>query len=106
MTALPAHVVLEAYAVLTRLPAGLAVPGAAAARVMGERFGDRPLHLAYEIRDGLLGALSAAGISGGASYDALVALEAAEHGHALLTLDDRAQRTYQRLGVAFEAIAG
>lgn len=96
----------EAYSVLTRLPAGLAVPAATAAQVLRERFGDRSLRLGDEGRDALLATVSAAGISGGATYDALVGLEAAEHGRTLLTLDDRAQRTYQRLGVAFRAIAG
>ncbi len=98
--------VIETYSVLTRLPAGLAVPAATAAQVLHERFAGRSLRLADEGRDALLGTVSAAGISGGATYDALVALEAAEHGRTLLTLDERAQRTYQRLGVAFRAIAG
>lgn len=36
----------------------------------------------------------------GATYDGLVALEAAAHGKRLLTLDQRARSTYQRLGLA------
>jgi hypothetical protein len=32
------------------------------------------------------------------------ALEAAAHGRTLLTLDERAQSTYQRLGVPFRVI--
>jgi hypothetical protein len=40
--------------------------------------------------------LSAAGVYGGAGYDGLVALEAAAHGRTLLTLDQRAQSTYQQ----------
>lgn len=105
MTALPAHVALEAYSVLSaagwsgRCPRG-------GCRVLGERFGDRPLRLATQDREALLGTLAAAGISGGASYDAPGALDAAEHGRTLLTLDERAQRTYQRLGAAFQMIAG
>src|SRR6188472_166069 len=38
VTALPAHVVVEAYSVLTRLPAGLAVAPLAAADVIARRF--------------------------------------------------------------------
>ena len=106
VVALPAHAALEAYSVLTRLPAGLAVPPPEAARVLGERFAAPPLGLGDADRRSLLGTLAAAGISGGSSYDALVALEAAAHGRTLLTLDERALRTYQRLGVAFRVIAG
>jgi hypothetical protein len=99
--ALPAHVVLEVYAVLTRLPAGLAVPAAAAARALGIRFSAAPLEVPD--RSALLRELS--GVSGGASYDGLVALEAAAHDRTLLTLDERAQVTYRRLGVAFEVVS-
>ena len=53
----------------------------------------------------LLSTLAAAGVGGGASYDGLVALEAAAHDQVLLTRDARAQDTYRRLGVAFRALA-
>ena len=102
--ALPAHVMLEAYSVLTRLPSGLAVPAAAAASVLTGRFSQLPLRLSDAERSALLQRLSEAGVAGGASYDAVVALEADAHGRALLTLDTRAQATYQRLGIAFESI--
>jgi toxin FitB len=102
--ALPAHVVVEAYAVLTRLPSGLAVPSAVAARVLARRFGDSPLRLDDAERNMVLERLAGAGVFGGATYDGLVALEAAAHGRTLLTLDERAQDTYRRLGVAFRAI--
>ena len=102
--ALPAHVLLEAYSVLTRLPSGLAVPAAAAASVLTGRFSQLPLRLSDAERGALLQRLSAAGVAGGASYDAVVALEADAHARTLLTLDTRAQATYQRLGIAFESI--
>jgi predicted nucleic acid-binding protein len=41
-------------------------------------------------------------IIGGAVYDALVALTAAESDLRLLTRDERAARTYDRLGIAFQ----
>ena len=44
------------------------------------------------------------GVLGGASYDGLVALEAAAHGRALFTLDQRARATYRRLGMSSRAI--
>jgi hypothetical protein len=104
VTALPAHVALEAYSVLTRLPGGLAVPAAAAVEVLDARFGETPLRLAAGERRRVLRTLADAGIHGGASYDGLVALEAHAHDRTLLTLDERAQQTYRRLGVAFRAL--
>jgi hypothetical protein len=102
--ALPAHAVLEAYSVLTRLPGGLAVPPALAASVLRERFPVASLRLSDAEREDVLDRLSGAGVFGGAAHDALVGLEAAAHGEVLLTLDERARTTYQRLGVAYRAL--
>jgi hypothetical protein len=102
---LPAHVVLESYSVLTRLPGGLAVPPTTAADVLRERFPAEPLSLPDAERRALVAKLAVAGVLGGATYDGLVALEAAAHEQPLLTLDRRAQDTYQRLGVGFRVIA-
>jgi predicted nucleic acid-binding protein len=104
IAALPAHVLAESYAVLTRLPGGLAVAPETAARVLTARFGEGPLQLAAADRRTLLTQLAAAGVGAGASYDGLVALEAQAHEHVLLTRDTRAQDAYRRLGVAFRAI--
>ena len=95
---------LESYSVLTRLPAGLAVPAAVASDVLARRFGGEPLRLPQHDRDVLITTLAGAGIFGGASYDGLVALEAQAHGRVLISLDQRAQETYHRLGVRFTAI--
>ena len=105
MNALPAHVIIEAYSVLTRLPSGLAVAPTLAAEVLMRRFPEPPLRLGDAGRNRLLHGLAGAGVYGGASYDGLVALEAKAHGHTLLTLDSRAQATYQRLGAEFTIIA-
>jgi hypothetical protein len=102
--ALPAHVMVEAYSVLTRLPGGLAVAAAMAEEVLERRFAAAPLRLGSRERRRLLRTLADAGVHGGASYDGLVALEARAHDATLLTLDERAQRTYRRLGVAFRAL--
>lgn len=105
VSVLPAHVLAESYAVLTRLPGGLAVAPEAAAAVLTSRFGEEPLQLTAAERRTLLSTLAAAGVGGGASYDGLVALEAQAHEQVLLTRDARAQDTYRRLGVAFRALA-
>jgi predicted nucleic acid-binding protein len=100
VTALPAHVLLEAYSVLTRLPSGLAIEPRTASRVLQERFGAPALRLDARQRASLLTTLADAGVLGGSAYDGLVALEARAHGETLLTLDERALVTYGRLGVA------
>ncbi len=106
MRALPAHVVIEVYSLLTRLPSGLAVVPMLAARVLARRFDEPPMRLSDAERDRLLQTLAGAGVSGGSSYDGLVALEAKAHAQTLLTLDSRAQSTYQRLGAEFAVIPG
>jgi len=90
--------------VLTRLPSGLAVAPAAAADVLARRFNRPPLRLDDAERKRLLQRLAGAGIFGGVSYDGLVALEAAAHDHTLLTLDEPAVATYQRVGAGFRVV--
>jgi len=104
VTALPAHVLLESYSVLTRLPSGLAVPAAVAADVLARRFADEPLRLPQPDHDVLIATLAGAGVFGGASYDGIVALEAHAHGRVLISIDRRAQETYHRLRVPFTAV--
>jgi hypothetical protein len=98
-------VLVEAYSVMTRLPSGLAVNPPLAAAVLTRRFSQPPLRLGEAQRSHVLHTLADAGVFGGASYDGLVALEAKAHACPLLTLDERAQFTYRRLGTEFTAIA-
>lgn len=97
---LPAHVIAEAYSVLTRLPAGLAAPPSAVAQLLAQRFPGPALTLDAARRAALPETLAAAGVIGGATYDALVGLEAAAGGAMLLTLDRRAQPTYAKVGAS------
>lgn len=99
VTALPAHVVLETFAVLTRLPGGLAAAPQPASDLLRQRFAGPPLTLDVEERAELLDRLAREGVLGGAAHDGLVGLEVAAHGETLLTLDERARATYRRLGV-------
>src|SRR3954469_15629039 len=92
LRALTAHVLVQTYSVLA---------AGAAADVLARRFPDSPLQIAPDERGYLLQTLAAAGVFGGATYDGLVALEAAAHEQNLLTLDQRAQITYRRLGGPF-----
>ncbi len=96
--ALSGHAVAETYSVLTRLPGDLRVVPADAARLLSERFA-LPLLLGPAVARRLPDVLSQLGIPGGAVYDALVALAAAEHGAELATRDARAKATYEIVGV-------
>jgi hypothetical protein len=97
--------VIEAYSVLTRLPAGLAVAPGLAAETLERRFDEPSLRLDDAQRNGILRTFAGVGVLGGASYDGLVALEAKAHARTLLTLDERAQSTYRRVGAEFSVIA-
>lgn len=96
--ALSGHALAETYSVLTRLPGDLRVAPVDAARLLNERFA-LPLLLGPKAAGRLPDMLSDLGIAGGAVYDALVALAAAEHGANLATRDARAMSTYERVGV-------
>jgi predicted nucleic acid-binding protein len=99
-----AHVVVESYAVLTRLPHDRRIaPEVALAAVRSFHSGE-PLELEGRSIVDLLATLSAAGISGGATYDAVIAETARRHDVALVTLDERAMRTYDVVGVDYELL--
>ncbi len=95
--ALSGHALAETYSVLTRLPGDLRLAPADAARLLRERFVESLL-FGSELAERLPDVLSRLGISGGAVYDALVALAAVEHGATLATRDARAKATYETVG--------
>jgi predicted nucleic acid-binding protein len=88
--ALCGHAVTETYSVLTRLPRDLRLAPVDAARLLSERFAP-PLLLSRRTAEHLPGVLAQFEISGGAVYDTLVALAAAEHRAELATRDARAK---------------
>jgi predicted nucleic acid-binding protein len=100
----PAHAYLEAYAVLTRLPLPRRLDEDTAHRLLAAWFPARVLHPRAGFAPRFAARMAAAGVSGGASYDAVVALTAAEHGEELLTRDHRAEGTYRRLGIAYRLV--
>ncbi len=95
--ALSGHALAETYSVLTRLPGDLRLAPADAARLLAERF-LAPLLLGPEAAGRLPDVLARLGITGGAVYDALVALAAVEHDAELVTRDARARATYETVG--------
>jgi predicted nucleic acid-binding protein len=94
-----AHVELETYSVLTRLPEPFRADAELVAGYLREDFSGRRLALPEESTPALVGRLADLSIAGGAVYDALVALTASHHGRSLLSCDRRAARTYGKLGV-------
>jgi toxin FitB len=98
------HVAAETYSVLTRLPGQLRLDAATAADLVAARLPTPNFALGESVYVDALDRLAAAHVSGGATYDGLIALTAIEHELALLSRDRRAARTYRALGVRFELI--
>ncbi len=88
----------EAYSVLTRLPAPHRAPADLVWQFLEEHFPDDYLSLNERSLKGLLARLPGLGISGGATYDAVIGATAAQAGATLISLDRRAANTYQRSG--------
>lgn len=98
------HSMIETYSVLTRLPGGARVAPGDAVELIRASFGD-PVGLDAGRASSVPERLAAAGIVGGAVYDALVAMAAGAGGIPLVTRDARALPTYAALGVAVEVVA-
>jgi len=96
---LVAHVELEAYSVLTRLPEPLRAEPSLVSEYLREDFSGERMVLPEPERRKLVERLAGLSISGGAVYDASVAVAAEHHGRTLLSCDRRAARTYEKLGI-------
>ena len=103
--ALAGHAAFETFSVLTRLPGDARVDASTAGEILGLAFPDR-CWLSARQQAALLARLPGLDVVGGAVYDALVGEAARVNGHVLLTRDERARRTYERIGVGFEIVAG
>lgn len=101
---LPAHVALEVYSVLTRLPPPHRATGTIVVDFLRDRFRQPLLSLPASDHLDLMEEASAKGITGGALYDALIAATTKRAGAILLTRDERATRTYDALGAPFRLI--
>ena len=98
--ALSGHAAFEVFAVLTRMPGPAAVDPGDAAGLIRRVFPDAAWLTAEQAHD-LRARLAVVGITGGATYDALVGEAARVAGARLLTRDHRARRTYDQLGVDY-----
>ncbi|MFN2377378.1 MAG: type II toxin-antitoxin system VapC family toxin [Candidatus Binatia bacterium] len=100
----PAHVLVESYSVLTRLPPPHRAPANLVATFLAGRFEDPPLSLPPGSHLRLIEEAAAAVITGGSIYDALIAATARHSKARLLTRDRRAVLVYEKLGVDFEIV--
>jgi len=101
---IPAHVVTETYAVLTRMPEPFRMDTQAVADYLARQWGGRVIAPDAGLYESLPTAVATAGVMGGSTYDALVGLTAHRYGHQLLSLDLRAERTYRSLGIDYRLL--
>ena len=101
---LPAHVALEVYSVLTRLPPPHRFAPRLVAELLTAHFPEAPLTLPGRQQTALIEIALEAEVTGGAIYDALVAATAKHAGDTLLTRDKRARTIYEAVGVDFDFV--
>jgi predicted nucleic acid-binding protein len=89
---------------LTRMPPPRRFAPAIALEYLRQRFELPPAALTPAGYSSLYELAAAKQIGGGAVYDALIAATAKELGAQLLTLDRRALRTYELLGVDYRFV--
>ncbi|HEY6741221.1 MAG TPA: PIN domain-containing protein [Lapillicoccus sp.] len=101
--ALPGHVLVETYSVMTRMPTPQRLPSQTAADAIS-RLRERIISMQASDYAALMRLLAVAGVTGGAVYDAVVAFTAKRHVLPLLTLDARAAATYDVVGVCYQLL--
>jgi predicted nucleic acid-binding protein len=99
-----AHVALEAYSVLTRLPPPHRADAATVATMLQARLPEALVTLSAKAYAAAPGLMATAGVSGGSAYNGLIALTALGHDVELVSRDTRAARTYRALGVRFRLL--
>lgn len=100
----PAHVLVESYSVLTRLPPPHRAPADLVAAFLAERFAEAPLALSPRAHLELIQTSARIGLAGGAIHDALIAATVRDAGATLLTRDRRARSVYDRMNIRYEFI--
>jgi predicted nucleic acid-binding protein len=101
---LPGHAGLEAYSVLTRLPPPHRARSDDVGRFLRAEFPDPWLELGGAELASLIDLLIELGITGGATYDAVVGATAKAAGATLMTRDRRARVVYDLIGAAVEFV--
>jgi predicted nucleic acid-binding protein len=93
------HCALESYSVLTRLPPPHRAPGPVARDFLSGSFNEPLLRLSARAYREFILQLPEREVTGGASYDALVAATAAGNRADIVTCDRRAVPVYERYRV-------
>ncbi|MEO7727376.1 MAG: type II toxin-antitoxin system VapC family toxin [Burkholderiales bacterium] len=93
------HCALETYSVLTRLPPPHRTSGTVVRDFLATRFPQPLMRLSAQAHKDFILGLPDHGVTGGASYDALVAATAAHCSVELVTCDRRALPVYERYGI-------
>ena len=101
---LSGHAAFETFSVLTRLPPPARRPAAVVQRLLAQNF-PASLFLPADAAPRLLAELAAAGVAGGAVYDASWAPLPGRTELPLATRDQRALTTYRTLGVDVRLVA-
>jgi len=96
-----AHVLAEAYATLTRLPAPDRLSPRTAQRFLTQAFPHPPLLPTPEGCIRVMELLADRGVSGGPIYDCLIAQVAVENEATLVSRDRRAAQNYALIGATF-----
>jgi predicted nucleic acid-binding protein len=102
--AIVSHAAFETYSSLTRIPPPERAEAGQVRAFLEDWFGDRWLGFSAGALRLALARLEELGVSGGATYDGLIAMTAAAEGATLVTLDLRALRTYSLVGVDVELV--
>ena len=96
-----AHVLIESFSVLTRLPPPWRLRPDAAHAFLSSAFPDPPIALSSRGYWFVIGTMAGEESAGGKVYDAVVARTAFEAGQVLLTRDVRAAQTYGLMEAEF-----
>ena len=99
------HCAIETYSVLTRLPHPHRTSGEVVRDFLAARFPQPFLRLSAQAYQDFILGLPDHGVAGGAAYDALVAVTAADCGAELVTCDRRALPVYERYGLRTQLLA-
>ena len=90
----------EFVSVLSRLPEPHRVDARLLTKWLKRTFAKPPLVLTSKQTQAAVDTIVESGVTGGATYDGLIAVTARTHDATLVSLDQRASMTYARLGVA------
>lgn len=98
------HVLMEAYATLTRLPQPFRLSPQRCHTYLTSAFRSEPLTLSASGYADLLDLAAERNIAGGALYDCLIARTALEHDGTLMSLDHRAVSNYAMVGGHYQLV--